>query len=72
LKVALAAVLESSHHIVNGLVSALSGDKHGELAGNLILVRDGESAVLAVNPFFGELDRDHRNQAPDNRVPRSL
>jgi hypothetical protein len=72
LKIALAAVLEASHHIVNRLVPALSGDEHGELAGNLILVGDGDGAVLAVNPFFGELKRDHRIHAPDKGAKITL
>jgi hypothetical protein len=64
LKVALAAVIEPGNDFVNRLVSTLSGDEHGELAGDLIIIGDGEGAVIAVNPFFGELERDHGILAP--------
>ena len=59
MKVALAAVIEPGNDFVNGLVSTLSGDEHGKLAGNFILLGDGEGAVLAANLFFGKFDRDH-------------
>lgn len=60
LKVTLAAVIEPGDDFVEWLDSTLSGDEHGELAGDLILLGDGEGAVLAVDPFFGKLERDHR------------
>ncbi len=59
LKVALAAVVESGDYFVDRLVSTLPGDEHGKLAGDLILLGDGEGAVVAANPLFGELERDH-------------
>jgi hypothetical protein len=59
LKVALAAVIEPGDDFVERLVSALSCDEHGELAGDLILLGDREGAVLAVDLFFGKLERDH-------------
>jgi hypothetical protein len=65
LKVALTAVIEPCNDVVDRLVSTLSGNEHGELAGNFILFRDGEGAVLAANPFFGKLDRDHGILAPE-------
>jgi hypothetical protein len=65
LKVALAAVIEPGNDFVDRLVSTLSGDEHGELAGNFILLGDGEGAVLAANSFFGKLDRDHGILAPE-------
>ncbi len=65
MKVALAAVVEPGNDFVDRLVATLSGDEHGELAGDLILLGDGEGAVLAANPFFGELESDHGILAPD-------
>jgi hypothetical protein len=59
LEVALAAVAESGDDFIDRLVSTLPGDEHGKLAGNLILPGDGEGTVVAANPFFGELERDH-------------
>ena len=72
LKVALAAVIESGNDFVNRLVATLSGDEHGELAGDFILFGDREGAVLAENAFFGELQRDHRVHAPEEVAPHLL
>lgn len=72
LKVALAAVIEPGNDFVNGLVSTLSGDEHGELAGDLIIIGNGEGAVLAVNPFFGELERDHGILLQNSRATFTL
>jgi len=65
LKVALAAVIEPGDDFVERLVSTLPGNEHGELAGDLILLRNGEGAVLAANLFFGEFESDHGILAPD-------
>lgn len=59
LKVALTAVIESGSDFVDGLIPALSGDEHGQLAGDLIVIGDGKDAVVTANPFFGEIERDH-------------
>ena len=59
LEVTLAAVAESGDDFLDRLVSTLPGDEHRKLAGNLILLGDGEGTVVAANPFFGELERDH-------------
>jgi len=65
LKVALATVIEPGNDFVDRFVPTLSGDEHGKLAGNFILLGDGECAVLAANLFFGKLDRDHGILAPE-------
>jgi len=65
LKVALTAVIEPGDDFVERLVAALSGDEHGKLAGDLILIGYGEGAVLAANPFFGKLESDHGIHAPE-------
>ncbi len=72
LKVALAAVIESGNDFVERLVAALTGNEHGELAGDLILLGDREGAVLAADPFLGELESDHGILAPDMGVTFSL
>jgi len=64
LKVTRATVIEAGNDFVNRLVSALSGDEHGELARDLIIVEDGEGAVIALNLFLEELKRDHWILAP--------
>lgn len=65
MKVALPAVIETGNDFVDRLVATLSGDEHGELAGNFIFFRDGEGAVLAANLIFGKLDRNHGILAPE-------
>lgn len=59
LKVARAAVVEAGNDFVDRLIPALSGDEHRELAGDLIIVGDREDAILALNPFLEEVERDH-------------
>ena len=59
LKITLAAVVESGNHLVDRLVSTLPGDKHGEFTGDLILLGNGEGAVVAANLFFREIKGDH-------------
>ena len=65
LKVALTAVIEPGNDSVERLVSTLPGNEHGKLAGDLILLRNGEGAILTANPFFGKLESDHGILAPD-------
>ena len=59
LEVTLTAETEFSRGVVNPVRATFAFDKHGQLFGDLIVLRNGKRAGFALDEFFGKPERNH-------------
>jgi hypothetical protein len=60
LKVALAAITEFCGNQVNAFGAAFTFDEHGKLTGDFIVFGNRQGAEIALDAFFGKVERNHR------------
>lgn len=61
LEVALAAESEFGGNTVNAFGAAFTVDQHGKLAGDFIVVGNGQGSEIALDAFSEKLERNHGN-----------